>query len=146
MYIRVDTHIGSLYSRLLPRSTHWDAQLAGISVAAFSAFCLCLILPLWYVQLTNCIFNTTTYGRFANKKAALSSEKRADLLNLSDGSDTPSMLQSIDDTELTFFSSNSLVKSLSLRDHIEVINRPRWCGLLRKKAGKAGSEQPMITR
>lgn len=146
MYVRVDARVGSLYARLLPRSTHWEAQVAGISVAAFSAFCLCLIVPLWYVQLTNCMFNTTTYKRFANKKAAFPSEKPADMLNLSDGSDTPSMLQSIDDTELTFFSSNSLVKSLSLRDHIEVIKRPRWCGFPRKQPGKVSSEQPMITR
>ena len=144
--MRVETNTGSLYTRLLPKSTLWDAQLAGIVVAAFSAFCLCLIVPLWYVQFTNYLFNTTTYGRFANKKPAFPTEKHSDTLNLSDGSDTPSMLQSLDDTELTFFSSNSLVKSLSLRDHIEVIRRPRCCGLGRARQVKVSSEQPMITR
>lgn len=138
--------IGSLYARLLPRSTHWDAQIAGITVAAFSAFCLCLILPLWYVQFTNCLFNTTTYRRFANKKAVLPTEKHVDGFNLSSGSDTPSILQSLDDTELTFFNSNSLVKSLSSRDHIEVVQRPRGCGLLCGRKTKNGSERPLINR
>ena len=132
--------------RVLPRSTHWDAQIAGIVIAAFSACCLCLIVPLWYVQFTNCLFNTTTYRRFANKKTSLPTEKHAGDFNLSDGSDTPSMLQSLDDTELTFFSSNSLVKSLSLRDRIEVLKRPRGCGLLCSRKVKDGSERPLINR
>lgn len=65
---------------------------------------------------------------------------------MSDGSDTPSMLQSIEDTEVTFFSAGSLVKSLSMKEHIEVLKRPKCCGLIRPKERKSPAEQPMITK
>lgn len=127
-----------LYGRLFEARDYNGEAEVGIAVGVFSALCLSMVAPLWYVQLTNILKNTTTYARFAHKPRSLSNSSLSPVGGqqslLSSPSDTASMLKRDEDTEWThFFSGTSLTKSLSFRERIQIVQRKACCGLLTKK-------------
>ena len=124
-----------LYGKFFEARDYKGEKEVGIAVAVFSGMCLTMVGPLWYVQLTNLVKNTTTYARFARKphSASNSSLSPIDVPStsiFSSPSETRSMLLQQDDAEWThFFSGTSLVKSLSFREKIQIVQRKTCCGI-----------------
>lgn len=122
-----------LYGHLFHRGRH--EQYIALGIACFSALCLVMVVPLWFVQLNNIVKNTTTYEQFAHKTAdSTPAHNSRDIHSLiSNSSDTPSMIRLPELEEVgAFFSGGSMSRSLSLRERIRIVQKKRCCWFCRE--------------
>jgi len=126
-------HEDYLYGHLFPKGGYEHGVSLGI--ACFSTLCLAMVVPLWLVQLTNIVKNTTTFEQFRHKTPESSPARISrDIHSLiSNTSDTLSMIRlpELEDVG-AFFSGGSMSRSLSLREKIRIVQKKGCCWLCPK--------------
>lgn len=125
----------ALYGHVFDRGTY--VHFVALGIACFCVLCLVMVVPLWLVQFTNLVRNTTTYERFAHKTPESSpTTNTADGRSLlSSSSDHLSILRQPEIEDVGgFFTGNSMSRSLSLREHIRIVQKKECCCLWRRSA------------
>lgn len=136
-----------LYGHVIVRGGY--EQDISLGIACFSALCLVMVVPLWFVQFTNIVKNTTTYERFAHKtpESSPAFNPRDVRSLLSNPSDSASMVRLPELEEVGgFFTNGSMSRSLSLRERIRIVQKKGCCWLCPKTEGvveKEGTEYVM---
>lgn len=129
-FIGLVPHDSPLYENFAQESNGIDRTIA-LAVSVLCFVCAVIVAPLFWVQVTNFFYKTTTHQRFARGNAS-----RKEPFETSEVSDTQSMLLSqYQEPEFDFLESGvgHTSESILNRDFVTVFDNSGCCGLSKRR-------------